>query len=202
MIINTCAKAIAEALQQTRNTPGTCQLSTRGWYNSPSAGDVDGDGDSDAKDGWLSEPSKYRVIGDRNPPGGVPLYFSKNGGRGFGHRCMTLRDKGRLRSTDMLDNRYAPGRTSTVVANTTSDAIAIIERAMGVQFVGWSKSMDGNLIPDFMPKPVEYTRGRRVDQMLSMARRSLAKAKKGSPRYRLLRNVVKALLNVKQFPKK
>jgi hypothetical protein len=38
--------------------------------------------------------------------------------------------------------------------------------------------------------------------MLSMARRSLAKAKKGSPRYRLLRNVVKALLNVKQFPKK
>lgn len=202
MIINSCRQAIAEALQQTRNVPGTCQLTVHGWFNSPSVGDVDGDGDADAKDGWLSEPLKDRVTGDRNPPGGVPLYFSKDGGRGFGHRCMTLRDPGRLRSTDMANNRYSPGITSTVSAPTTSEAIAILEQAMNITYVGWSKSCDGNIIPDFAPKPVEMTRGPRVDKALSRLRRAYANTKKGTLRRRTLRAAIVALLKVPQFPKK
>jgi len=206
MTINSCAQAIAAALAQTRNTPNTCQLTVRGWFNSDSVGDVDGDGDADAVDGWESEPPARRHPGDRNPPGGVPLSFH-GGSKGQGHRAMTLRDPGRIRSTDMSNNHYLAGRTSTVVAATTSEAIAILEANMRVTYTGWSETMDGALIPDFASKPVvEMTRGRRVDAAITRLRRAMANSKRHTPAARLRRRMliaaVQNLLRIKQFPKK
>lgn len=199
MIINTSRQAIAAALRQTRNTPGTCQLTVRGWFNSPSVGDVDGDGDADAVDGWKSEPTKYRHPGDRNPPGGVPLAFH-GGSKGYGHRAMTLRDPGRIRSTDMSHNTYTPGVTSTVVAATTSQAIAIIERSMDVTYTGWSETCDRNLIPNFAAKPVEMTRGRNVDAALRRMRRALANIKPTSPLRAPFIKIINRLLAIPQRP--
>lgn len=140
MTINTRNQAKAEARGTTHNEKGFCQQVTRGWFNAPSAGDRDGDGDADAKDGWLSEPLHARHPGDRTPPAGVPLYFEKDGGKGFGHRCISWDDKGLARSTDMNDGKYAP----TVTGFAT---ISEIERAMGVKYVGWSETIDGYIIP-------------------------------------------------------
>lgn len=140
MTINTRKQAMAEARGTTHNGKGFCQQVTRGWYDAPSAGDQDHDGDADAKDGWLSEPLHARHPGDRTPPAGVPLYFEKDGGRGFGHRCISWDDKGLTRSTDMDDGHYAP----TVTGFAT---ISEIERAMGVRYVGWSETIDGYTIP-------------------------------------------------------
>ena len=150
MTIRTSKQAMAASLGQTRNVPGQCQKVMRGWFNAPSAGDQDHDGDADAQDGWLSEPKSARHPGDRNPPPGKPLRFSKNGGKGFGHSALSL-VRG-IRSTDMSNNRYKAGITSTVTASSTSAAIAIIENAMGVDYLGWSDTVDGIPIPP-EPKP-------------------------------------------------
>lgn len=144
MTIRTSKQAMAAALGQTTNVPGTCQLTVRGWFDAPSAGDQDGDGDADAVDGWLSEPRSARHEGDRNPPPGKPLAF-KGGSRGFGHRALSM-VKG-VRSTDMSGNRYKVGVTSTVTGTSTASAIAQIERSMGVQYLGWSETIDGQKIP-------------------------------------------------------
>lgn len=144
MTINTSKQALVEAEGTTQNVPGECQRVTRGWFNAPSAGDQDGDGDADAKDGWLSEPLRARHVGDRTPPAGKPLYFEKDNGRGFGHRCIS-KGGSATRSTDMSHGRYDKG--------TTGDAsIAEIERAMGVKYIGWSETIDGYEIP---PEPVK-----------------------------------------------
>jgi hypothetical protein len=148
MTIRTSSKAIEAAKGQTRNVPGTCQLNVRTWFNAPSAGDQDGDGDADAVDGWKSEPLKARHVGDRNPPRGKPLAF-KGGRKGYGHRALSgVRS---VFSTDMYNNRYRSGYTSRVTGTTTSDAIAKIERSMGVTYVGWSDTIDGYPIPKEAP---------------------------------------------------
>jgi hypothetical protein len=156
MTINTRKQAMAEARGTTHNGKGWCQQVTRGWFNAPSAGDQDHDGDADAKDGWLSEPLHARHVGDRTPPPGVPLYFEKDGGKGFGHRCISWDNKGLTRSTDMDDGKYAP----TVTGFAT---ISEIERAMGVKYVGWSETIDGYTIPaePLPPKPVLPVKPRR-----------------------------------------
>lgn len=154
MAIRKSSEAIRAALGQTRNVPGTCQKTVRTWFNAPSAGDQDGDGDADAVDGWKSEPVSARHPGDRNPPPGKPLSFG-GGRKGFGHRALSLA-KG-VRSTDMNGDRYASGITSTVVGISVSAAIAKIERAMGVTYLGWSETIDGYQIPpeaSTAPKPV------------------------------------------------
>lgn len=144
MTIRTGSEAIAAAQGQTHNVVGTCQLNVRTWFNAPSAGDQDGDGDADAVDGWLSEPKAYRHYGDRNPPPGKPLAF-KGGRLGFGHRALSAVKS--IFSTDMYNNRYAAGRTSRVTGTSVSDAIAKVEAAMHVTYVGWSDSIDGYPIP-------------------------------------------------------
>lgn len=196
MTINSYTQAMDAALKQTRNTPGTCQLSTRGWYNAPSVGDVDGDGDSDAVDGWESEPPQYRHPGDRNPPAGVPLAFH-GGSKGQGHRCIRLYHDGRLRSTDMLNNHYSAGHTSTVYAPTTSDAIAIIEHSMNVIYTGWTETIDGHRIPK-----LPMTRGKRIDASIQRLRRALAHAKPNTVRRAMLIRAIKALMKIPQHPKK
>jgi hypothetical protein len=164
--------AIDRALAQHTNTPNFCQGTVVDWYEAPHVGDVDGDGDADAIDGWDSEPKKYRHPGDRNPPPGVPLAFGKR----FGHRCITLLNPGRLRSTDMSGNAYSPGTTGTVTGTTTSDAIAVIERVMDHNYLGWTETISGQLIPGFPQKPgkppVQQTRGSRVDLSIRKLRRA------------------------------
>lgn len=138
-MIRTREQALKGAMLTTRNTSGRCQEVTRGWFNAPSVGDQDGDGDADAVDGWASEPTSARYPGDRNPPVGVPVAFS-GGSRGFGHRAIVRGPGGALRSTDMNNGRYASGVTGNA-------SIAEVERSMGVHYLGWSKTIDGYPIP-------------------------------------------------------
>lgn len=132
-------EAVKEANKRTTNIPGSCQMVTRGYYNAPSVGDLDGDGSADAEDGWKSEPEKYRHEGDRNPPRGVPVTF-KGGSHDNWHRAIS-KGNGVIRSTDMDGDKYAPGVTS----DTT---IPAIEQHMGLPYVGWSDTIDGLLIPN------------------------------------------------------
>lgn len=181
MTVRSGKEALAVALAQDHNVPGTCQANVHNWYGAPSVGDVDHDGDADAVDGWESEPKKYRHPGDRKPPHTVPLSFH-GGSRGFGHRCMLGAHDGRIRSTDVNGNVYAPGTTGTVSAATTAEAIAIIEQMMGVTYTGWSETISGELIPDFEQKPgkppAPQTRGTRVDLSLRKLRQAQAIALK------------------------
>jgi len=143
-------EAVVAMMKQTRNDPGTCQRETRGWFDAPSAGDRDGDKDADANDGWASEPKWARVYGDRTPPKGAPLYFKNKSGRGFGHRCGTRNSVGGCRSTDMSNGVYRPG----ITGNAT---ISQIEAQMGLEYVGWSRTISGIPIPGLeapsKPKP-------------------------------------------------
>lgn len=197
MTINTSKQAIVKASNQTTNRVGTCQLNVHEWFNAPSVGDQDHDGDADAVDGWESEPRAYRLLSRDPKVVGVPVAFG-GGSRGFGHRAL-LMNPGHIRSTDMLDNHYAPGHTSTVHAATTSAALAIIEQQMGVHYLGASKTMSGILIPNFRQTttkpPARQTRGARVDLSLRKLRMALAQAK--SPlRKRMLRASITSLMRI------
>ena len=138
MAIRTAAQAAEIARKNKTCEPNACQTITRGYYNAPSAGDRDGDGDADAVDGWLSETKKHP--GDRNPPRGFPVSF-KGGSKGFGHRAISFGD-GKIRSTDFstTTKRFARGIVGT-------GTIAEIERAMGITYLGWSETIDGKTIP-------------------------------------------------------
>jgi hypothetical protein len=151
MTIRTREEALKAAMAQKANVVGTCQKVTHEWFNAPSAGDADQDGDYDAVDGWVSEPSVARHPGDRKPPKGVPLRFS-GGSKGYGHSCISRDDSGGARSTDMGPSGYSAGH----VGNTT---ISDIERHMGVHYLGWSETIDGQPIPDGRPpKPMRHTK--------------------------------------------
>lgn len=149
MTINTSKQAIAKALGQTHNTPGTCQLAVRTWFNAPSAGDQDHDGDADAIDGWKSEPIAARHV-NRNPPAGKPLAFRNATHNGFGHRALSL-EGGKVRSTDFdtVTQRWRAGVVGT------ANSITAVERAMGLVYLGWSETIDGQKIPtETVPVPV------------------------------------------------
>lgn len=128
------------------NQEGMCQKVTRGYYLAPSAGDQDHDGDFDAYDGWLSEPKSARHPGDRNPPRGVPVSFKNR----HGHRAISL-GGGKIRSTDMNGNMYSAGHVGTTT-------IAAIERAMNVEYLGWSTTIDGVHIPVPEQEPTAISR--------------------------------------------
>jgi hypothetical protein len=207
MTIRTSSEAIHASLQQHTNVVGTCQKTVHEWFDAPSVGDVDHDGDADAVDGWESEPKAYRHPGDRHPPDGVPLAFS-GGSRGYGHRCMSGAKVGNLRSTDMFDNHWAPGITGTVHGTTRSAAIAIIEQQMGVSYLGWSETMSGFLIPNFKqearPEPKPQTRGVRVDRSIRRLRKSraLAMDAHNTLKVKLLTAAIDSLLKIPTHDKK
>lgn len=170
-MIRTRQQAMAASLEQKTNKPGMCQAVTRGWYNAPSVGDVDGDGRADAEDGWKSEPAWARHPGDRNPPAGVPLYFE--GGRNDdGHRAQS-HPHGRVRSTDWstLANRYNPGTVGT--ANSIGD----IERGMGVRYVGWTSTISGHPIPGDEPSKPQRPEGVQEEIDHIKAKKQKAKSK-------------------------
>lgn len=167
-------RALANARKQRSNIVGTCQLSTRNWYGAQSAGDQDRDGDSDANDGWLSEPVSARVPGDRKPPPGAPLYFKNADGTGFGHRCISEEGDGETISTDMRDGQYTPG----VTGKATIDQI---EHSMGLVYVGWSRTITGNPIPGLEkkdPKPPKTNRGVRVEESIDATNESIRRVRR------------------------
>lgn len=155
MTINTSKQAIAEALGQTKNVVGTCQMTVRNWFNAPSAGDQDGDGDADAIDGWLSEPVSARRY-DRTPPAGKPVAFKNADGSGFGHRALSLPD-GKFRSTDFdtTTQRYKAGVVGT------ANSLSALERSMGLVYLGWSLTIDGFPIPEPIKPPAREVFRRR-----------------------------------------
>lgn len=169
MSIRTAAQAAEVAANTHTNVEGTCQRVTRGYYLAPSAGDQDGDGDADAWDGWLSEPAWARVPGDRRPPLGYPLSFRSNDPRKHGHRAISF-GGGLGRSTDFdgVTKRYRAGVVGT-------GTIAEIERAMNVTYVGWSKTIDGQPIPNDPPPPV--TEKPQEDPVLTKVRTIVARIK-------------------------
>lgn len=185
MTIRTRSKAIEAAKATKTNVPGTCQKVTRGWFNAPSAGDQDGDGDADAVDGWKSEPPEARIY-SRTPPPGFPVAF-KGGSKGYGHRAISVGD-GMCISTDMYNGKYTPGVTGYAT-------ISQIERTMGVQYLGASRTIDGYPIP---PEPEVWTRGKNVDHALEDLK--LAKKKAGPIRKVRLKAIIQSIRNT--IPKK
>lgn len=146
MAIRTRKEAVSASLNQTTNKVGMCQQVTRLWFNAPSVGDHDGDGAADAEDGWKAEPERGRHAGDRKPPAGVPVSWS--GGRSDnGHRAISLGPTGpngqyMIRSTD------APG------AGTTGTVpLDYPEKKWGLNYLGWSETINGHKIPEDKPKP-------------------------------------------------
>lgn len=157
------AQAIARALASKTNVPNTCQLWTRTMFGAPSAGDYDGDGASDAEDGWKMEPAKFKHPGDRNPPAGVPVSYG-GGSADNGHRAISL-GGGMIRSTDA----GGWGKVATVPLDWP-------ERAWGLTYLGWSDTCDGWLIPEppapKPPKPEPLTAEQKANVIERQAKRA------------------------------
>lgn len=130
------AAKLAESI--VHNIPNGCQAWVRGLYLAPSVGDVDGDGSSDAEDGWKSEPFDHRH-GDRNPPRGVPVAYL-GGSKDNGHRAVSL-GNGMIRTTD-----------GNGLGNVATRRLDWPETEWGLVYVGWSNTISGQLIP--MPPPL------------------------------------------------
>lgn len=133
----------ALAANGSANTPGMCQAWTRAIIGVDAVGDVDGDGDADAIDGWKSEPEASKHYFDRNPPGGVSVAFS-GGVNGFGHRAVSI-GNGRIVSTDA----GGKGRVAIVT-------IGWIESNWGMKYLGWSTTMSGKIIPTVKQKQSRF----------------------------------------------
>lgn len=184
MTIRTAKQALADALSKKSNIVGACQAETRGYYLAPSAGDFDGDGASDAEDGWKREPTSARRF-DRNGRAGYPASFL-GGSHDNGHRAIFVA-RGIVRSTDFdgITKRYRAG----IRGNGT---VAEVERAMGVSYVGWSLTIDGQPIPGTRKQRL----GWRVRKMIRLGEN--VQSKPGSRRSRIM-DRINVLL--KQIPK-
>lgn len=191
MSIRTREEVLKVALETTHNTPGFCQGQVRAWFLAPSVGDFDGDGAADAEDGWKSEPERYKHHGDRTPPYGVPLSFL-GGSNDNGHRALALRD-GKVRSTDFdtATQSWRPGVTGT------AHSIGAVERALGVSYVGWSETIDGQYIPHS-----PWTRGDRVDEALHDLNKAENLAKDGTKRDNLLKRAIEVVKNIPRWRKR
>lgn len=182
-------EAVKRSLAYSRYPQGLCQVFTRTIFGAPSVGDVDGDGDADAVDGWFSEPPSARHPGDRNPPAGVPTGFS-GGSRGFGHRAPSV-GGGKIRSTDMnASGRYQAGSVATVT-------IPQVEAAMGVCYTGWTETISGLPIPGDKPtpppKPVPPSQGKYIDKAVNKLQKAEGKGLRG----KLIAKAKKVLSRIK-----
>lgn len=174
-MVNGREEAARNAERSMTNTPGFCQLWTRNLYGAPSSGDVDRDGDSDAVDGWKSEPTSARHPGDRRPPRGTPVAWG-GGARGFGHRAISLGPNKEgiymIRSTDAGGS----GKVATV-------PLSFPEERWGLTYLGWSETITGQVIP--VPKPViNVTRATQVRDLLNKAEPILNEAIKENTGFR------------------
>ena len=189
-MVRSAADAVKAATVTTTNVPGMCQKVTRTWFGVASAGDVDGDGDADAVDGWKREPEHARHT-DRRPPVGAPVAWSGGSG-GFGHRAICISDEPDpfVRSTD------AAGR-----GRIGNRRLSWFEKNWGVNYLGWSETMSGVVIPGLKvpgetakPGPKPKTRGAVVDRALSELKK--ARAPKGSLREKQIKAARTALEKV------
>lgn len=155
----TRAQAVARAMKSTTYPIGMCYRWTREQFGLPAVGDRDGDGDADAVDGWKA--AQHRHPGDRNPPAGVPVFWS-GGSRGHGHAAISL-GGGKIRSIDAA----GAGHVGTV-------SLGWPESAWGLHYLGWSEDLGGALIPtdtapEKDPDPVDINRKAR-DRYLARRR--------------------------------
>ena len=154
-------QAIVNALASQAYAVGMCAKWTRERYGLPALGDFDRDGDADAVDMWKACALKH--AGDRNPPAGVPVFWS-GGSRGHGHAAISLGD-GFIRTID----RPTSGKVGTV-------PLGEIERAWGLKYLGWTADLYGHEIPDHdaqraaLRKRIDHKRGRRLDLKRQLAR--------------------------------
>lgn len=178
-MIATAQEAAANARARTRNVPGTCQIVTRGYYGAPSVGDVDGDGQSDAEDGWKREPEQFKHPKDRSVPLGYPVSWLR-GSRDNGHRAISLgRPDGASETVIRCTDAPSSGITSTV-------PLSWVEKNWGLEYAGWSETISGFLIPKRDPIVTRITEAR---DLLKAARR-LAKA---NGNHRRVNRITKAL---------
>lgn len=169
-------QAARAAEAQKFNQVGMCQMVTRMWFDAPSVGDVDKDGDGDAVDGWKSEPTSARHAGDRNPPRGVPVSWS-GGSRGHGHRAISL-GNGKIRSTDA----GGAGECATV-------ELGWVEKTWGMTYLGWSDTISGLEIAKPPKLPTRVTEAR----ALLRAAREVAKDDGNRRRVRRISNALELL---------
>lgn len=139
----TRAQAVTRALASRTYPRAMCYRWTREIFGLPAVGDVDGDGDADAVDGWKA--ARHRHPGDRNPPVGVPVFWS-GGSNGNGHAAVTV--PGGVRSIDV-----GPGGFGTVG---TVD-LGWFERQWNLTYLGWSEDLGGVRIP-YDPPPAPKKR--------------------------------------------
>lgn len=126
-------QAVVNALASQAYPVGMCAKWTREKYGLPALGDFDRDGDADAVDMW--QACVLKEAGDRNPPAGVPVFWS-GGSSGHGHAAISLGD-GFIRTID----RPRSGIVSTV-------PLGEIEKAWGLKYLGWTIDLYGHEIPD------------------------------------------------------
>lgn len=137
--------AVRAAQDQHFNTPGMCQQTTRMWLDAPSVGDIDRDGDSDAVDGYKSEPERGRHDGDRAAPAGTPLSWF-GGSNGHGHRALSL--------------GVPKGAAECLVRSTDAGGLGIVftrtlswfEDEWHLKYIGWTETCSGIMIPR-APRP-------------------------------------------------
>ena len=170
---------------------GQCYKFTRQMFGRPAVGDVDGDGDADAVDGWLRATGKHP--GDRNPPRGVPAFWA-GGRKGYGHAAVSLGD-GKIRSTDVP----VAGKVGTV-------DLGWVERNWGLRYLGWAEGLNGVPIPNpGPPRQIdipEPSRGRQVDKAVRATRKARRRARRrrgeDSVRFKRLSKALEWLRKIKE----
>lgn len=191
MTLNTPSQALIEAMKDQDNPVGMCQAVTRGWYNAPSSGDQDGDGDADAVDGWEDEPEEARHYNDRTPRIGYPVAW-RGGANGHGHRAMYI-GNGLIRSTD------APfaGHVGTV-------PLSHPEKHWGLTYLGWTETISGLAIPTDAkvdPQKREPRKGTKLYKALDKLRdaRNLARRQGKDEKVVQLNHIIDELLRINHY---
>lgn len=126
--MRTPAEALAAARLWTTCGVGKCLWTVQEWYQAPHEF-------PSAIAQW--EGAREKHAGDRNPPVGVPVYYS--GGKS-GHIALSTGHG--IRSTDAL----TPGHVAEVDLDWPL-------REWGHQYVGWSADLGGLAIPGIQPAP-------------------------------------------------